>query len=317
MAYNGYGVWSLVVQQLVISGFSAILFWTLTKWRPRMVFSIQSFKELFGFGAFMMGSTLLNTFCNNLNGLLIGRFFNAATMGYFAQAQKMESVSSTSLISVVEQVTYPILSSVQNDRNKMCDILKQLNVVILFVLMPLMLLIILLSKPIIVFFFSSKWLPSVPFLQILALQGIAACLQGVNYNAVAAIGKSQSIFKWTLVKRVSGVILLLIGLNWGIYGILWSMVINSYLICIINSALVDKFINYSLLQQFRDLLPTLVVGLITFISIYFFQQYLFFNIYISAIIVLISFIIIYLLLSKIFSVNAFNILMIIVKNLKK
>ena len=81
----------------------------------------------------MMGSTLLNTFCNNLNGLLIGRFFNAATMGYFAQAQKMESVSSTSLISVVEQVTYPILSSVQNDRNKMCDILKQLNVVILFV----------------------------------------------------------------------------------------------------------------------------------------------------------------------------------------
>ena len=104
MAYMGYGVWSLVAQQIVLSFVSTLLYWIHGSWRPSRTFSARSFKELFGFGSFILLSSLLNAFCNNLNGLLIGKFFNASSMGYFTQAKKLEDVFSSSIETVVGQV---------------------------------------------------------------------------------------------------------------------------------------------------------------------------------------------------------------------
>lgn len=306
MAYCEYGVWSLVVQQLVLSLVATILLWMFNSWRPAFVFSLASFKELFGFGAYMMSSSLLNTLMNNLNGLLIGRFFNAATMGYFSQAKKMEDVSSTALIGVVEQVTYPILSEVQNDITRLRRILQQLNVAILYAILPLMLLIILLSKPIIILVFSAKWLPAVPFLQILAVQGIASSLQGVNYNAIASIGKSKVLFRWTIRKRVISITLMFLGLfAFGIYGLLWGMVLGTYGVVIINSWLVRKYIHYGLRQQLRDLLPTIMLGFAT-LSLSFLAYILSpFGMWLSAVIDLLLFLTLYVCFSWITRMQAF------------
>lgn len=260
MAYLGCGVWSLVAQQIVMSSVTSLLYWVYSSWRPIWVFSKSSFKELFGFGSFILFSNLLNTFCNNLNGLLIGKFFNASSMGYFTQAKKLEDISSTSIETVISQVTYPVLVEVKDDNVMMKRVLVQFNSLLLYIVMPLMLLLNLLAAPIIGLLLGEQWFPAIPFLQILAFQGIAISQQGVNYNAIASIGRSKALLNSTLVKRSFSIALLLLGMYLGgIKGILWGMVLSSFFICFYNSVLVHKYIGYRLLQQFLDLLP--IVGL--------------------------------------------------------
>ena len=126
LAYIGWGVWALVAQQLMLSGFTAIQLWVLNKWYPLLIFSKESFKQLFGFGGFILVSSLINTLCNNIQGLLIGRFCNTTTLGYYTQARKLEEVASTSFTTVVDQVSYPILAKFQDDKSKFINILKRL-----------------------------------------------------------------------------------------------------------------------------------------------------------------------------------------------
>lgn len=230
LAYLGWGVWALVAQQLMLSGFTAILLWVLNKWYPLLSFSKESFKQLFGFGGFMLLSSLINTIFNNINSLIIGKLFSASTMGYFSQAKKIEDATAMSVTSVVEQVTYPILSEHQNDKNKMRSILKRFNTCTFFIVTPMMLLICLFAEPIVVFLFTEKWLPVAPYLKILALHGIPMGLQGVNYNAIAAIGKSKTIFATTIIKRIMTISLMLIGVYIAdVEGLLWGMVVSSSL----------------------------------------------------------------------------------------
>ena len=209
MAYNSMGIWSLVVQQLSFSFFSTVFLWIIGKWHPSLVFSLSSFKELFSFGSFILLSSFVNTLFNNINGLIIGKLFSPSTMGYFSQAKKVEDVSALSITHVIEQVTYPLLAEYQNDAKNLRVILSKVNATLLYIIAPLMLIVNLLSEQIIVFLFSDKWLPSAPYLQILAIQGIMITLQGVNYNALAAIGKSKTLFTSTIIKRFSSILFMI------------------------------------------------------------------------------------------------------------
>ena len=118
MAYKGFGVWALVIQNILGALIPAIIYWFTNKWLPLLVFSKSSFKELFSFGFFMFLSNLINTFCNNIQGLLIGRFYNPATMGYYSKARSTEELASTSISSVMGQVTYPLYAEYQNDSSQ-------------------------------------------------------------------------------------------------------------------------------------------------------------------------------------------------------
>lgn len=266
MAYMGCGIWSLVTQQIVVSLTTTLLYWMYSDWRPIMAFSTKSFKELFGFGSFILLSNLINTFCNNLNGLLIGKFFNASSMGYFTQAKKLEDISSTSIEAVVLQVTYPVLVEVKDNLERLKNVLKQFNSLLLYVVTPLMMLLNLLAAPVIELLLGKQWLSAVPFLEILVFQGIAISLQGVNYNAIASIGRSKSLFQATIIKRSVSVTLLVTSMYLGgIKGILWGMTISSYFICLFNSVLVHKYIGYSLTKQFWDLLPIILLNVTSYV----------------------------------------------------
>lgn len=267
LAYIGWGVWALVAQQLMLSGFTAIQLWVLNKWYPLLIFSKESFKQLFGFGGFILVSSLINTLCNNIQGLLIGRFCNTTTLGYYTQARKLEEVASTSFTTVVDQVSYPILAKFQDDKSKFINILKRLVLSIAFITIPLMIILIIISHPLILFLYSEKWLPAVPYFKILCIAGIAICLQGIHYIAVASIGKSKPMFLWTLIKRLLGILYLIVGLYyWDIYGILWACVAGSWTILIINTYLTSKYIGYSLKEQFTDILPVILLSLASYIT---------------------------------------------------
>ena len=274
LAYMGWGVWALVAQQLMLSGFTAILLWVLNKWYPLLSFSKESFKQLFGFGGFMLLSSLINTIFNNINSLIIGKLFSASTMGYFSQAKKIEDATAMSVTSVVEQVTYPILSEHQNDKNKMRSILKRFNTSTFFIVTPMMLLICLFAEPIVVFLFTEKWLPAAPYLKILALHGIPIGLQGVNYNAIAAIGKSKTIFATTIIKRIMTISLMLIGVYIAdVEGLLWGMVVSSSLIILYNMILVSQYLDYRVITQIKELSGIAFVSACSFLIVLCFQNW--------------------------------------------
>ena len=259
LAYKGWGVWALVAHQIIISLFNAILYGIVGRWLPSFVFSKDSFKQLFGFGGFVLTSNLINTLCNNIQGLLIGKFFLPANLGYYTQARKLEEVASTSLETVVNQVSYPILAQLQNDKHKLIAMLKKMVLSISFISIPLMIILIILSYQLIELIYSEKWLPCVPYFNILCLAGMAVSLQGVHYYAVASIGKSKELFSWTLVKRFWGLVYLCVGIIvWGMDGLLWAIVAGSWTILIINAYLTDKYVGYKLKQQVIDILPTLI-----------------------------------------------------------
>lgn len=265
MAYMGWGVWSLVAQQIMMPLVSTFLYWIYSTWRPLWVFSRSSFKELFGFGSFILLSNLLNNFCNNLNGLLIGKFFNASSMGYFTQAKKLEDVFSSSLEAVILQVTYPVLVEVKDNFDRLRNALRQFNSLLLYVVAPLMLLLNLLATPVITMILGKQWLPAVPYLEILAFQGIAYSLQGVNTNAIVSIGRSDTFFRATIIKRVVQICLLLLGMYYGgIMGLLRGTTFFSFFAAFYNGMLVHKYIGYTYSRQIKDLLPTIGLNIVSY-----------------------------------------------------
>lgn len=307
LAACGWGIWALVAQQILMCFFTTLLLWITGKWHPKLVFSWKSFKELFNFGFFILLANLVNTFCNNIQGLLIGRVYNASTMGYYSQGKKLEELSSTSISNVIDRVAYPILAESQNDKPRMIHMLSQFITSLAYLTIPLMLLFILVAKPLILIIYTDKWLPTVPYFQILCIAGIAISLQGINYYAVAAIGKSKNLLLWTLIKRSIGLVLVVGGLAaFGMNGLLAGMVITSYTIYIINASLVHKHIGYKLYRQFLDLLPIILTGVFSFVAAYLCSLIIpSSNIYLIGCVQLFVFLILYIGTSYIFKIKAF------------
>lgn len=311
MAYNGFGVWALVSMNLLTALIPAIIFWVTNKWYPLLVFSKKSFKELFGFGVFMFLTHIINSICNNIQGLLIGRLYNPATMGYYSKAVSTEGLVSTSISSVMGQVTYPLYAEFQDDNSKMITVIRRITCSIAYITFPMMFLLILLAKPLFILLYSDRWLASVPYFQILCIAGIAICLQGVNYQAIAAVGKSKEMFSWTLIKRIIGLALVIGGLVlWGLKGLLVGMVLQSWVIYLINAYQVHKYIGYKLQIQLLNLLPIFLLSFVAFASSFIIKYGMpDCNLYLVALIRLIVFTGIYLGGSILFKMDSYKYVM--------
>lgn len=263
MAYRGYGVWALVVQNIITAAIPCLVFWFYVKWRPKLVFSWKSFKELFGFGVYMFLTHITNTFCSKLNGLLIGKIYSPVTLGYFSKASSTESLASHSISSIMTTVTYPLYASVQDDRERMINMLRRLTNTIAYVTFPLMFVLILTAKPIFVLLYSDKWIQSVPYFQVLCIVGLSACLQSVNTQTLAAVGKSRLMFMWTLAKRSVGLVFMIGGLYfYGMKGFLVGIIVYNWFCYFVNIGLVSKYIGFKWQQQLLDLLPMAAASLI-------------------------------------------------------
>ena len=321
MAYKGYGVWALVGQSLSSALVINVIFWLTNKWKPVFVFSKQSFKELFNFGFYIFLSGIVNELGNSLKTLLFGRLYNASLLGYYSKASHTEMFASQSVSDVLLQVTYPLYSELQDQKEKMINAIKRITVTVAYVTFPLMSLLILLAKPIFIFLYSDRWLPSVPYFQLLCLGGMVIGLQAVNYQPIAAIGKSKLLFKWTVIKRIVGTTIMVGGLLlWGVKGLLLGVVIYNYFIYVINAILISKHIGYGLKTQLNDLLPVVVLTVISFLVVYGISFLLNFGLYIDGVIELMSFGCVYIGGSVLFKMDSYEyfktILPLITKKLK-
>lgn len=307
MAYKGFGVWALVAQNLVTAFIPCLIYWFSNGWFPSFVFSKQSFKELFSFGFYIFMSNLLNTICNNVQGLLIGHLYNPSTMGYYSKAHSTEKLASTTISNTVTQVSYPLYAELQDNKNNLIAVIKKLTTSLAFLIFPMIFFLILVAKPVFVLLYSDKWLQSVPYFQILCIAGLATCMQSVNAQAIAAIGKSKVMFQWTIIKQTVGLTMIVGGLYLlGIKGMLVGMVIRSWFVYIVNASLVSKYIGYRNWRQFGDLLPILLLSSVSFFAAYLLTYLLDLNMYTEAVFGGLVFFGVYLGLSLLFHIKALS-----------
>lgn len=315
MAYHGFGVWSLVTQNILVALIPALVFWFYIKWRPQLFFSWKSFKELFSFGFYMFLTHLLNQFGQQIQGLLIGKFYNPFTMGLFSKARNTEHLASMSISQVMTQVTYPLYAEVQDDKQVLGNMIKKITMVLSYVTFPLMFILMLCAKPIFVLLYSDRWIGSVPYFQILCISGLAFCLQSVNNQSIAAIGKSRTMFVWTLVKRIVGISLVIAGLLlYGMEGLLVGMILNAWFSYFVNIGLVSKHIGYKWWSQISDILPVLLISVFIALVCYGVGEICNFPLYIDGLLKLCIYILMYMGWSFLFKPEAFKYFETIIRN---
>ena len=307
MAYNGYGVWALVVQHLLVAAIPSLVFWFYVKWRPMWSFSWSSFKGLFGFGFYMFLTHLINSFSKQIQGLLIGKIYSPSTMGYYSKAYGTERLASHSISQIMTQVTYPLYAEVQDNKVIMQNMIKRLTMTISYITFPLMFILLLCAKPIFIILYSDRWIQSIPYFQVLCVAGLAVCLQSVNLQTIAAIGKSKVMLWGVVIKRVVGLSAILLGLFFfGMKGLLCGAVFNSWFSYLFNIYLVDKYIGYKWNTQLLDLTPVFLVSslaaLFSFGCGYFFQL----SMYFDGLLKFVVYVVIYLAWSFIFKPESYK-----------
>lgn len=307
MAYGGCGVWALVAQNLITATIPALVFWFFIKWRPSWEFSWQSFKELFSFGFYMFLTSLLNQFGQQIQGLLIGKVYNPSTMGYYSKAHSTERLASTSVSSVMMQVTYPLYAEVQDDKKQLANIIKRITMTISYIIFPMMFILLLCAKPIFLLLYSDRWLSSVPYFQVLCIAGLPASLQSINNNAIAAVGKSRAMFVWTVIKRSVGISLLVGGLAFfGMKGLLAAVVVSTWFSYFVNIAQVSKYVRYKWSTQLLNILPVTVASIISAGVAFGMGELLHLSIYPDAIVKIALYLTVYIAWSVIFKPDAYT-----------
>ena len=315
MAYKGFGVWALVAQSLVTAFIPALVFWFVIRWRPILHFSKESFHSLFGFGFYMFATNMVNRFSSRLVGLLIGKLYSPATLGYYSKALNVQNMASHSVSSVISQVTYPLYAQVQDNRTRMINMIKRLTMTISFITFPIMFILMLTARPIFVLLYSERWLNSVPYFQVLCLVGLSECLQAVNTQTIAAIGKSKTMFNWSLLKWAFGLSFIIGGLvAFGMKGLLVGVVIFNWFCYSVNIGLVSKYIGYSWKAQLLDILPVAAVSCLAALVSFWVGELLGTGLYVDGIIKLLVFAIIYVGWALLFKPEAYSYTLTVIPN---
>jgi teichuronic acid exporter len=274
MAYTGFGVWSLVWSSLTSSFLGTLQLWVYSKWSPSLVFNIVKFKNHFNFGYKLTLSGLLDTIFNNLYIIVIGKYFSPTQVGLYTRAETMKQLPVTNVSSALNKVTFPLFASIQDDDLRLKRVYKQLMQMVVFIIAPVIIFLGVLAEPIFRFLFTEKWLPAVPYFQILCITGILYPIHAYNLNVLKVKGRSDLFLKLEVLKKIIIALTIVIALQFGITALLYGQIFTSIVAFFINSYYTGKFINYTSWQQSRDIAPIITLAAFSGIVIYFLDFHL-------------------------------------------
>lgn len=261
MAYQGYGVWSLAIQSVCNTGINMILLWIFSKWKPRKEFSWLSFKEMFSYGSKLLLSGLLDTTYKNLYTIVIGKKFAAVELGYFTRADQFAQFPSSNLTGILQRVTFPVLSSIQNDDERLKKVYRQYLCLSAYVIFPLMVGLAAVAHPFISLILTQKWIGAVVLLQILCFSYMWYPVHSINLNLLMVKGRSDLFLRLEIIKKLLGVIILVITIPMGVAAMCAGSVFSSVICLIINTYYTGQLIQVGFLIQLKDLLPSLFYSL--------------------------------------------------------
>ena len=269
MAYNGFGVWSLVIKTLLGFAFSSLFLWLWNKWTPSLIFSYNSLKEMFSFGSKLLVSGLIDITYRNIYLLIIGKFFSATELGYYTRADQFRNLPSQNITGVIQRVSYPVLSTIQDDIPKLKAAYQKLIKSTMLITFVLMIGMAAVAKPMVLTLIGEKWLPSVIYLQLLCFVGMFYPLHAINLNMLQVQGRSDLFLKLEVIKKILAVPTIIIGIYYGIKIMIIGMMFNTIIAYFLNSYWSGKFIGYSIRAQAKDILPAFIlavlIGLIVFV----------------------------------------------------
>lgn len=268
MAYNGFGVWSLVFQQVGGYVMRTILLWVLGKWKPKRKWSWESFHYLWGFGSKMLGSGLLDTIYNNIYPIVIGKYFSAQDLGNYTRAQQFSSLPSSNVTGVLQRVTFPVLSSIQNEDERLAKDYRKILKLSAFLVFPMMLMLSAIANPLVRILLTDKWIGCVILLQIVCFQMMWYPIHAINLNLLTVKGRSDLFFRLEIFKKIIGVCIMFITIPHGIICMVSGGIVSSMLSLIINTYYTGKLINVGYFKQMGDLLPIFGVSFIMWLIVH-------------------------------------------------
>lgn len=276
LAYMGFGVWALVLQGLIAGVITGIVLWLNSGWKPKLLFSTAAFKRLWKFGANMLGSGIINTVYNNLYTLVIGKCYDPASVGMYNRANGYASLPSTVIMDMSLGVNFPILAQLQDDRDRLLSAYERLLKVPIYVLYPLLIGLVVLAEPLIQVMIGEKWLPCVPYLQILCGGYMFYPLNGLNVNLLMVKGRPDLVLKLDYIKKPIGILMLVAAIPFGINWMMVGKALYSLIVYSMNCYYTDKILDYGFLKQIKVLIPiiinSLVMGAAVFLVILFLES---------------------------------------------
>lgn len=304
MAYKGYGVWSLVGQQISRQVIYTTLLWIHNRWVPKFMFSWKSFKELFGFGSNLLIAGIIDTIWNQLYQIIIGRCYTPRSLGLYTKANEFGSIFSSNLTSVVQSVSFPALSKLQDDLVKLKDGYKKVITCSMLLSFPLMMGMAAVAEPMIRVLLGEAWLPCVPFLQIVCFQQLIYPLHAINLSLLQVRGRSELFLKIQIIKKFFSAIPLVLGVFVGIYYMLFGSVIVGFIAYYINAYYSKPLLDYSIKEQIIDIAPSFVISLSMAILVYL-ESLLSFQAYILLCIQIPTGIVVEILLCEVFKLKEY------------
>jgi len=262
MAYTGWGVWSLVALTLVKYTINSFLLWFWNKWKPIWFFSQKSFKELFSFGSKLLVSGLIDTIYRNIYYVVIGKYFTVVELGYYTRAEQFQSLPASNLQGVIGRVSYPILSTIQDDIPKLRETYKKIIRSTMLITFVLMLGMAAVARPMVLTLIGEKWAPCVIYLQMLCFVGMLYPLHALNLNMLNVQGRSDLFLRLEIIKKALAVPVIVIAVIWGIKAMILGMMLLSLIAYYLNSYWSGRFIGYSFLEQIKDILPSFLLAVI-------------------------------------------------------
>ncbi|MEX0609596.1 MAG: lipopolysaccharide biosynthesis protein [Balneolaceae bacterium] len=265
-AYKGYGVWSLVIQQLIDTTAYSIQVWIQAKWKPLLVFNWERIKSLFDFGSKIMIEGVLSTIYQNIYELMIGRYFSTAQVGFYTQANKIKQLPVQNISNALSRVTFPILSGIQDDDARLKSAYKKIIRLVFLIITPIMVGAIVLAEPLFRLILTEKWLPAVPYFQLLCISGILYPVQSYNLNILKVKGRSDLFLYLGLIKKGVALIGIFIFVQFSVLALVMYRVFHSFFAYFVNSYYSGKFIDYGVLEQAKDIWKFILASVIAGVS---------------------------------------------------
>lgn len=262
MAYSGYGVWSLVYQSVSSSVVRTILFWFVTKWKPQFTFSKQSFKYLFGFGSKILSASLLHTIYSNLTTILIGKFYTPKDLGYYSRGESLAQLPSTNITGILSSVTYPILSKIQDDDDRLIQVYRKYIRITSMVIFFGMFLMAALAEPLIITLFTDKWENSIIYLQIFCFTYMFDHICSLNLNILYVKGRSDLVLRLEVIKKTISISLIVAAIPFGVLAICIARALYTQIAIIINTYYTGKLFGLGYFAQVKDFIKYFIYSIV-------------------------------------------------------
>jgi len=279
LAYGGYGVWSLIWMYLTTTTINMLQHWFRTDWRPDFIIDKEKLKFHLNFGYKITLSGLVTSVYQHLYTLIIGKMFSTTVLGFYDQANRLRMFPVTNLTTALRKVTYPVFSSIQDDNERLRSAFKKITILVFYVVTPIMFFLVIIAEPLFRVVLTEKWIPSVPYFQVLAISAVVYPVSMYNLNIILAKGRSDLHLKMELIKKISSVLFLLLIIPYGIWGVIYAQFISMIIHAFVNAYYCGKQIDYPVRIQIVDILPIFILGCVIaaltyYVDISFFSTFL-------------------------------------------